>query len=136
MTDVDTDTSCWKRAVWVSVSTWGPQPSVSVAAALALIMMMKPIKFPEYFPAVAAMFITGDKIYVVTFKTTPLDDSTDNFDVLVFDLKGKFLKKILLPVKMMDPIQFYPYTIHEGKMYQLVENEDEEAYEVHITEIK
>lgn len=98
--------------------------------------MMKPIKFPEYFPAVANMFITGDKIYVVTFKTAPVDDTTDNNKIMVFDLKGKFLRNILLPVRMMDPIQSYPYTIHEGKMYQLVENEDEEAYEVHITDIK
>jgi len=55
---------------------------------------------------------------------------------LVFDIKGKFLKKLFLPYKFMNPVDEYPIAVKSGKLYQLIENEDEEKWELHITVIK
>jgi hypothetical protein len=29
-------------------------------------------------------------------------------------------------------LQYYPYTIHNGSLYQLIENEDTEEWELHV----
>ncbi|HLP44706.1 MAG TPA: hypothetical protein VK469_02100, partial [Candidatus Kapabacteria bacterium] len=54
----------------------------------------------------------------------------------IFDIKGTFLKKIMLPLKEKDERLWYPYTIGNGKLYQLVEDEDTETWELHVTDIK
>jgi hypothetical protein len=99
----------------------------------------KPITFPKYFPAIAQMFVTGDKVYVITFNSDTVSGEfgeIDNNDVLIFDLKGKFLKKVVLPFVKQDPLLNFPLAIHEGKLYQLVEDQDDEEWGVHIREIK
>jgi hypothetical protein len=53
-----------------------------------------------------------------------------------FTTEGKFLKRFYLPVKEMD-VQFYPpYTVRDNRFYQLLENEETEQWELHITEIE
>jgi hypothetical protein len=37
---------------------------------------------------------------------------------------------------MMDPLMPYPFEIHEGTLYQLIEDADEEQWAVHITKIE
>jgi hypothetical protein len=99
--------------------------------------MFKPIRFPRYFPAILGMFATGGKLYVLTFKTLSEDEvDVQETEILIFDIKGKFLKKVVFPLKMMDPIMPYPFAIHEGTLYQLIEDADEEEWAVHITKIK
>jgi hypothetical protein len=57
-------------------------------------------------------------------------------EFLILNLKGKYLKKFYLPIKDMD-VQFYPtYTVRDSKFYQLVENQESEEWELHITEIR
>jgi hypothetical protein len=53
----------------------------------------------------------------------------------VFDTKGKLLEKIFIPLINMDERSPYPFAIHKGKVYQLNENEDDETWELHVTEI-
>jgi hypothetical protein len=99
--------------------------------------MFKPIRFPEYFPAILGMVATGGKLYVLTFTSSDEEENNVQYtEILIFDIKGKFLKKVMFPLKMMDPIQWYPFAIHEGTIYQLIEDPDEEKWDVHITEIK
>jgi hypothetical protein len=97
---------------------------------------LKPIKFPDFYPSVWSIFVTGDILYVMTFSSDDSEEGIQKYDILLFDLKGKFLKKIVLPLKMKDPLLPSPFIIHKGKLYQLVENEDEEEWELHISEIK
>jgi len=87
--------------------------------------------FPKLFPSIRAMIITDQKIYLQTFK-----QKESKAEFYIFDLKGKLQKKQLLPVEEQNPIAVYPYTIREGKIYQLIENIDEEEWELHISEIK
>jgi hypothetical protein len=88
-------------------------------------------EFPDYFPAMRFMNVSDDKIYILTYKKK---EGKNEF--LILDLKGKFLKKFYLPVEEMD-VQFYPpYTVRDNRFYQLVENEESEKWELHITEIE
>ena len=56
---------------------------------------LQPIRFPQYYPAMTRMFVTDDKVYVITFNSTDSDEEIDNTETLVFDIKGKVLKKII-----------------------------------------
>ena len=94
---------------------------------------LKPIRFTTYFPAIQNLIVTGNKIYVATYKSK--DEEEEN-EFIIFDIKGKFLKQGFIPLKMSTPIQPYPYSIHEGYLYQMVEDVDEEEWALHVREIK
>lgn len=92
---------------------------------------LKPINFPSEFPALQGLFVTGGKIYLVTFK----EEGKQNV-MLVMDLKGKLLNRSLITILMDTPITPYPFTIHEGIFYQTVEDPDAEGWNLHVMEIK
>ena len=85
--------------------------------------------FPEYFP-IRYFHVADNKVYVRTFKN---QEGKSEFYIL--DVKGKFLKKIMIPFEDAEFLQAYPYTIGNGKFYQLNENPDTEEWELHIHEI-
>lgn len=98
------------------------------------------IVFPEYFPAVRDRcglhydYHKGDeKLYVITLKMK--DEKTECF---VFTVQGKFLKKVYLPLleKNAARLDLSPLDINDGKLYQLIENEETEEYELHVSEIQ
>lgn len=93
---------------------------------------LQPIRFPELFPSILGLTISGDIIYILTFKTEDKGD-IQNFEFLLFDINGKFRKSLLKPVRMMTPLLPYPYKIHKGKFYQMVDNEEKEQWELFIT---
>jgi hypothetical protein len=41
----------------------------------------------------------------------------------------------MVPLAEKDERLWYPYVIKNGKLYQLIENLDEEEWELHVTEI-
>ena len=92
--------------------------------------MIKPILFPDYFPAIRNYYIADKKIYVITYKK-----ENEKTECIIFDIKGKFLKQVFLPYIYVNPIDEYPTAIKNGTLYQLAENEDTEAWELHITGI-
>ena len=89
------------------------------------------IKFPDYFPAVLQMRVDDGKIYVLTYKEK--GDGTCEF--VVFDTNGKFVKQVYVPFEKSDPVHVMPFTVSQGKLYQLVDNEETEEYELHIVSI-
>jgi len=58
-----------------------------------------------------------------------------NNRLLSFDLEGKLLKQVAAPIVEESIFSFYPSTIKDGKLIQLIENEKEE-WELHITGIE
>jgi len=90
----------------------------------------KRIKFPAHFPGLRNFNIAGGKIYVLTFKK-----KKEKSEFVIFDSKGKFLKKVLLPLVEKD-IYCYPYTVSKGKLYQLIENVETEQWELHMFPIQ
>ncbi len=89
------------------------------------------IKFPEYFPVIRNFHISDNKLYVVTYGMRD-----ESYDAYVFDLDGKFNRKVLLKLKEKDPIHIYPYTTYQNRLFQLVENIDDEGWGLHITAIE
>lgn len=91
--------------------------------------LIKPLIFPEYYPAIRSMNVSDNRIYVVTWNQK---EETTECDIL--DIYGKRLKHVFLPIRYIDELEIYPFTFKNNRLYQLVENEDEE-WELHITEI-
>ncbi len=56
-------------------------------------------------------------------------------EFFIFDLKGKLEKNIYIPFAFQDALRPYPAAIKNGKLYQLIEN-DEEEWELHISVIE
>lgn len=88
------------------------------------------VKFPDYFPAIRN-FTAAENLYVLTYK-----EDGKYREMLVVDFNGKILKKLMLPVAENDPLHLYPYTVKNGKLYQLVDNIDTEEWELHVTPVK
>lgn len=93
--------------------------------------LLKPVIFPEYFPTIAGFFVVDNTVYVMTWKR-----EKDSREFFTYDLKGKFKKQMMIEIQNETPVQPYPINIHKGKLYQIVENEEEEAWELHMSVIK
>lgn len=92
---------------------------------------LKPVTFPDYLPAVQSCFCVDNKIYVMSWKR-----ENEKNEFLIYDMGGKFLKKIDIPIKYQSVIYPYPLTIRNDKLYQLVEDIDEEEWNLYVEEIK
>lgn len=89
-------------------------------------------QFPDEFQAIRNFFASDQRLYVQTFLI-----KNGQTEFYIFDFNGKFLKKVWLPIALTLPLeQFQLFTIYNEKLYQLIENEEEEEWELHITEIK
>ena len=87
-------------------------------------------KYPSHFPAARSMFVTDNKIYVLTNKR-----QGEKSEFIIFDTGGKFLEKRMVPFENANPRVPYPWTVKSGKLYQLVDNDEEEEWELHIHEL-
>jgi len=96
----------------------------------AVFQYMQPLIFPEYYPGVYFFLVKNKKIYIFTFK-----QKGDKYQCLIFDLKGKLLKETFYPLAKQTFLIYYPLTFEDWKLYQLVENEEEEKWGLYITDI-
>jgi len=88
----------------------------------------KRTKFKKYYPAIQDIRVTDDRIYVITFKK-----QKGKTRCVVLDLKGKELKKVWVPYPELHGMDYLPeYDIFNKKFYILIENEDEELWELHV----
>lgn len=85
--------------------------------------------FPEYFPAFRWANVNHGKIYVQTYKK-----KDNNTQFIVLDLEGKILKEIYLPVPDPDS-DHRRQTVYKNRLYQLVENEEKETWDLYIYKI-
>lgn len=91
----------------------------------------KMINVPGYFPALRTFSVSDKKIYV---QTCNIEESKTRFVIL--DLDGRFIRQVYLPLRYRNIIKHFPYTIDKNMLYQLVENEDTDTWELHVTKIK
>lgn len=91
------------------------------------------LKFPGYLSAIRDFYAADKKIYIRTYRQV-----NDKTAVFIYDTNGKFIKKVFLRFIEADGFEYgaFRYTINRGKLLQLVENEDSEECELHISEIK
>jgi len=81
--------------------------------------------FPDYWPAIANVFTEGDLVYVMTFKRVK-----DTYELFTLKQDGTLVSSKMIPLQFRTAMQPYPTDIREGKLYQLIENDDEE-WELH-----
>lgn len=86
--------------------------------------------FPEYYPY-RYFTVSDHKIYVLTFNS-----KEGKSEFYIFDLQGKLLKRAMVPFADNEFLRVYPYTIKNDRIYQLVDNEDTEEWELHIHDLK
>jgi len=92
--------------------------------------------FPKTFPLIQNIEASKDKLYVQTYN---VKDGKNEY--IIMDHDGKNLKRVWLPyfdnVSLMQKVLGAKLnTIHDDKLYYLVENEDDEEWELHVEEIK
>jgi hypothetical protein len=85
--------------------------------------------FPGYYPY-RYFTVSDNKIYVLTF-----NNKGGKSEFYIFDLQGKLLKRTMVPFADNEFLRVYPYTIKNGKIYQIVDNENTEEWELHIHDI-
>jgi hypothetical protein len=94
-------------------------------------VLKKMINFTDYFPAIQFFYVDEGKIYILTYL-----EEKEKYETFIYNIDGKFLKKVFLPFRYMNGIQANPNTIYKNKFYQLIENEETEAWELHAVKIE
>ncbi len=94
--------------------------------------ILKRIKFRTHFPVIKDIKVVDDIIFVVTYKK-----KGDLSECILFDLKGNEKKKLYIPLNDLEPLSFYPlfYTVFKGKIYTLVEDDEDEVWKIHTTNL-
>jgi hypothetical protein len=87
-------------------------------------------RFPDHFLAIRNIVFDRERLYVTTHRR-----QDKRLECFVFDQKGKYFKKTFLPLVRENIFREYPYDIHQGKSYQLVENDADEGWDLRITKI-
>jgi hypothetical protein len=97
----------------------------------------KNIHFPNFFPAIRTLYAADKKLYVRTYL-----EENGRSEFLIFDLRGKLLKKVFLPIARSSAKNAYPYlydsspfTIKNGNLYQLILDEETEEWSLHVRPI-
>jgi hypothetical protein len=87
--------------------------------------------FPKSYPAIVSIFQRDDFVYAMTYRR-----QGDTYEFFIFDGNGNFLKKTFIPFVFQTAMTPYPFSIKDGKLYQLIENDDTEEWELYQTHIK
>jgi hypothetical protein len=89
-------------------------------------------KFKSHFPVIQDMYVKNDRIYVITYKM-----KNDKTECIVLDLQGNELKRVFISFPMIYGFDFkLPFYFHNHSYYNLVENEEEEVWEIHKQDIE
>jgi hypothetical protein len=88
------------------------------------------IFLPKFMPVFKDYRLDQGKIYIFSnFK------KENKYETFIYDFSGKLLKKTYLPLLESDSIMsLYPYDIKDNKIYQLVFDEEDDQFEIFITE--
>lgn len=93
--------------------------------------------FPRYFPSFFSFKISDDKIYAYTYRK-----KGDLFEIVVLDLKGTILNRAFAGPfapyhRLSESSRFSDrYTIADDRIYYLVEDEENDMWQLHSREIK
>ena len=86
--------------------------------------------YPDYLPIIFNLQFSDPYLYVFTW-----DHQGENRELFIFNLDGTLVKQTTIPLKMAKFILPYPFDIKDKTLFQLVDNEDTEEWELHRTPI-
>ncbi|UCH96431.1 MAG: hypothetical protein JSV88_06160, partial [Candidatus Aminicenantes bacterium] len=85
----------------------------------------------EFFPAIRDLIVDNGHVYVITWRK-----KEQEHEFLIFDLEGKLEKKTWLPLQDYDDgVALFPYSLKNNYLYQLIDNEEEEVWELQRSSI-
>lgn len=88
------------------------------------------IEFPSHFSNIQDSIVSDNRVY---FRTYRRDGEKAEF--IIYGINGKYIGTKMITFKDQNIIRPYPFQISKNKLYQIIENEDEE-WELIITDIK
>jgi hypothetical protein len=88
-------------------------------------------QFDSHFRTIQFTNIADCKIYAFTFEKKDGDTL-----LLVFDKNGKLLKKTYLPVVYRSPLMAFPIAFKNDTFYQVVANDEDDTWELHVEPLK
>lgn len=92
------------------------------------------LQFPSTYPRIRNFHVMDNRVFILTYK-----EKAGKSEMLVYSPAGKLLKTVSVPLADLDmllPNLYNYYTIKAGKIYKLVENLDDETWELHISAIE
>lgn len=89
------------------------------------------MKFSDTFPPVRDYRVANEKVYVF-----PYYKKEGKSQVFIFDLRGKLLKTVPVEMSEKDPLDFYPFAVENDRLYQAIEDIDNESWALRVTDIK
>jgi len=89
------------------------------------------IVYPEYFPEIRDFKVADDRIYIL-----PYEWNETGLKFFIYSTSGNFLSEQFIPLKLQYSMQPYPFAMKNNKVYQLIENEDTEVWELFINDLK
>ena len=94
--------------------------------------------WPDDLPLIRTIIVSGDKIYLQTYI-----EKENKTEYVIMDINGNNQRSVFLPKVMLTPIAgrvigygIRLFDIENDKFYYIVENEDEEEWEVHVEKIE
>ncbi len=88
------------------------------------------MEFPAHFSNIQTSIVSDSKVYIQTYRR-----DGDRAEFIIYGTDGKYFGTRMIQFKDQNIIRPYPYSIKRDKLYQVVENEDED-WEMVITDIK
>jgi len=82
--------------------------------------------YPDYLPIIFNLQFSDPYLYVFTWNI-----QGEKRDLFIFKLDGTFVKKTTIPFKLVQFMIPYPFDIMDKTLFQLVDNEDTEDWELH-----
>jgi hypothetical protein len=86
---------------------------------------------PQYFPAIRKCLLADGKIYVITYVK-----KNGRSECYIFNMEGRQLKKIFIPLRDTSPMVAPPFAISGGRLFQVIENEEEEEWRLVVDKIE
>ncbi len=93
-------------------------------------MLKDKLYFPDTFPAIRNFEVDQNHVYVIPYKEV---DGKSN--IHIYDMTGKPVKKTLCPIANHNLLDEYPFTIGNNTLYQIVENEETDEWELRIIKL-
>lgn len=93
-------------------------------------LVKKMVEFGDKFPPIQQFYVADNNVYIQTYKK-----QDGKYEFFVYRLDGKLITQVFLPVSYMWGIMPNPTAVKNNTLYQLLENEDEEVWELNATKI-
>lgn len=89
------------------------------------------LEFPKYFPNLRQTIVSDGLIYMQTWR---VEDGKS--EIIIYDIDGNSVKNLMISLPDVELMSRNPIAVHQNKIYQIVENIDEEQWELNIIDIK